>query len=71
MGMRDSSPDTDEETESETGGDGHEAARSNLKKMSGWDDDTLDALREYVRTCAADIGEEKEGGGDYGDGDGD
>jgi len=65
------SADMDDETLSETGDDDHDMARKNLKKMSGWDDDTLDALREYVKTCAVDIGETKKGSDDYGDGDGD
>ncbi len=51
----------DNETESETGGGAKtDEARRTLKKMSGWDDDVLDALRDYVHSCAADIGDAKE-----------
>lgn len=42
----------EEGTESDPGDSDYAAARETLKKASGWDDDVLDALHEYVHACS-------------------
>lgn len=35
-------------------GEEHDDARETLKEAAGWDDDVLDALHEYIKSCMSE-----------------